>query len=223
MLYTFFLLLPDGLLLLFLEGLLAFLEINASRLNIFEAAVTVVRNATTLFRIKFLAVAEHPNHGPGDIAAKDTARGVLETILSEFVSLHIRYNKAWTKEDLINAGFPASGQSGRYSEITETLVVSLLQKTGGRITAHGKCQSIKGAGMAPFADIIEFDYGFKNADGTWPIAGKSGSHVITFISTAPINVDRETYKGQELIVYGRYLNHVQKETPWSAPVTIFIT
>jgi hypothetical protein len=220
MIYSFYQNLSDSALLFFMTGLLVYLSVNGVRLGIVAAAITALENVRDLYREKFLKVAEDNNHGPGDTAAKVEAKRAAIVALEQFVNIHVRPNRAWTKEDLIGAGFPRQ-ETGNTGKIEESPWISLTQTESGVIKAHGQSKSMSGSGMPRFAKTLETAWAYKQADGAFPAAEETTDRVTFFSATGTITVPNAE-SGRTIIVYGRYHNN-SGSGPWGAGTTIVIS
>jgi hypothetical protein len=223
MLYSFYLSLSDGMLLNFLVGLCAFNEIFGADLNITAAWITKVLGGLALFREKYLA-SEAGGAGPAATEAKNAARAVVIEILNEFTHTQVKYNKLFTKEMLILAGWPEPESGSKGILIIVAPVIRLVSKLNGFLTAFAKCTSVSGRGMAPFAVFFQVCWAFANEDGTFPsaneILGRDSRYA--FKATLEFRVLPED-AGRKLVAYGRYHNHNPEPGPWSAPVFITVT
>ncbi|GHV77973.1 hypothetical protein AGMMS49942_27940 [Spirochaetia bacterium] len=222
MLYSFYLGLSDGMLLLFVEGMIVYCMVHGPRLAIPTLAIDALQAVFAPYKVAFLKVAEDGNFGSGDVAVKDAAKAALISALDDFIGSWVRPNKNWSAGNLIDAGFPKPSAAGG-GKIEVSPIVSLTGKPGGFIKVHTRCQGVAGTGLVAFANILEALWDYKNADGTFP-AAREILHIhsiASFSATASIEVP-PTEKTREIVVYARYINHTGPG-PWSDPVTIVIT
>ncbi|MHC6204495.1 hypothetical protein ACYULU_15050 [Breznakiellaceae bacterium SP9] len=121
----------------FLEVLCDYCTLNATRLNINAQALDRLIAELAIATVKVDAVRLNANSGPGDTAAKNTAVHNAMQEAEKFVNTQVRYNEAWTAEDLIDAGFPPDAATGSsYPPITATGVLDVHPSNHYQHTAH---------------------------------------------------------------------------------------
>jgi hypothetical protein len=88
----------------FAKNQLDYAEANRIRFGLSADVFTPIKGYYSEYHAA-LVKSEAPNHGHGDIAARNSARETFEEKLREFNNAHILYNPNVTKEDLVNMGF----------------------------------------------------------------------------------------------------------------------
>jgi hypothetical protein len=219
MLFSFYHDLSDGKLLNFLLGLCAFNEESGDEVNLEAAWITKVLGGKTVYQEKYLASAAG-GAGPAATAAKNAARAAVIEILDGFTHTQVKYNPLFTLEKLILAGWPEPEESNT-GKIGESPTLGLSQTEHGLIKGIAQCKSKVGRGMAPFAEAVEFQWNYKNEDGSFPSDEDPGYSVFSFAAAAEWAIPTAS-KAKEIVVRARYHNRYPDPGPWSDPAFMVI-